>query len=651
MRVISIVLAAFFALTSAAAAQTPTIRDFARDPAVTGASLSPSGRYVAAIDHQPDGDRLVIIDWAEGANTPIAQTVRGRQITDIYVNWVSWKTDDRLIYSITAVDVRPDVPFEMRRSLTRVQSINRSGGDIREMLRQREHGWVVLADILPADPNHVLIRAPEQGSSGLWRANVLTGAAERVESPSRYVGNWYMNRDGVPVFRLEFPRSGGGYRLARRAPGTNAWRDVTEVLAENFDNNREFFPVGAGPRPEQMYVTARPEGANFGAVYLYDVATGELGEPVVQVENSDIFTMIAAPGTREIILVCTYDRTQTCRGQTPEISADWRAVLAPLRQYGDVSLIDISDDGQTWLIRVEGPTNPGFYAVYSREQARLQLVNSVRPDLRDRLLPTEAVSYQTRDGVTLWGYLTRPASVSGPAPLVVMPHGGPESRDYANYDFVVQFLASRGYTVFQPQFRGSEGFGRAFAAEGYGQWGARMQDDVTDSVRHLISSGVADAQRVCIFGISYGGYAALTGAALTPDLYRCAVGVAGVYDLAFLARQERIQSGSRSLSMAYLRRTLGSDDRQALQRVSPTRLAANINIPVLLIHGDQDWVAEVDHSQRMRDALEDAGKTVRYVEIANVAHPFSLWHEGERAQLLTELETFFAAHLAAAPAN
>jgi dipeptidyl aminopeptidase/acylaminoacyl peptidase len=647
---LSIIVMACVLAQGVARAQAPTIEEFAASSSFGGAAISPSGRYVAGIVHSPSGDRLVVMDWAAGSSTPIGQTVRGQNDMDVYLNWVAWKSEDRLIYSVTATGTRYDLRPERRRSVSRVQSVNRSGGDVRELMGEDYSlASVVLNNTLPADPEHVLLLAGDTAGVALWRVHVLTAEAERVESSSRYLGGWWVNREGEAVLRLEFPRDGGGYRIARSAPGSNRWIDVTEVLARSFEENRDFSPFAAGPSPELYYVSARPEGSNYTAVYLFNTATGEFGEPIAQSETGDITRLRIFPPTDELLAYCTYDAMQACRATNAQFEQEWEAITFQLRNYGDVSLADVSEDGQTWLIYADGPTNPGLYAVYSRAQQSLSVLTRVRPTLTaERLNPTEVIRYRTRDGVDLFGYLTRPRNARGALPTVVMPHGGPESRDYQEYDFLIQFLASRGYAVFQPQFRGSEGFGRAFAAQGHGQWGGRMQDDVTDAARHLINAGIAPADRICIAGISYGAYSAMIGATMTPDLYRCAIGIAGVYDLPVLVRDERRLYGSSSLSVAYTRRTLGTvTDREALARISPNRHVTDVRSPILLIHGEEDWVADPEHSQLMRDALTGAGKDVRYVEIADVRHPFSGWRESQRAQLLTEVETFLATHLQA----
>jgi dipeptidyl aminopeptidase/acylaminoacyl peptidase len=202
--------------------------------------------------------------------------------------------------------------------------------------------------------------------------------------------------------------------------------------------------------------------------------------------------------------------------------------------------------------------------------------------------------------------------------------------------------------VFQPNFRGSEGSGRSFAVAGYRQWGLRMQDDVTDGVRHLIESGAADAQRICIVGASYGGYVALAGGAFTPDLYRCVVAIAGDADLIQMLDEERQLQGRGSVGYAYWLRITGdpSRDRDALAAVSPARHAENFSAPVLLIHGVDDYTVRIEQSETMHQALRRAGKPVEFVRVEHEGH---YWVEEEnRRRMLEETERFLAQHLGSA---
>ena len=304
-------------------------------------------------------------------------------------------------------------------------------------------------------------------------------------------------------------------------------------------------------------------------------------------------------------------------------------------------------DATKWVLFVSGPDEPGTYYLYDTVTRSVDVIGSAYGRVApEGLRRTRRFDYAARDGAALHGYLTVPASASGaPGPLVVMPHGGPESRDALAYDPWVQFLASRGYAVFQPNFRGSSGFGRAFVEAGYGQWGRRMQDDVTDGVFSLIEHNLADPSRICIVGASYGGYAALWGGAREPDLYRCVISIAGVADLRALMRRERRVEGSNSESYEYWRASIGDPgrDRARLEAVSPIRFVEDWRPPVLLIHGDEDDVVSYDQSRDMDRALRRAGKEVRFVTLEGEGH--SGWREDDHALALREIEAFLSRHL------
>jgi dipeptidyl aminopeptidase/acylaminoacyl peptidase len=225
----------------------------------------------------------------------------------------------------------------------------------------------------------------------------------------------------------------------------------------------------------------------------------------------------------------------------------------------------------------------------------------------------------------------------------VLPHGGPETRDNNEFDWWSQFLASRGYAVLRPQFRGSKGFGDAFRRAGFRQWGRRMQDDLTDGVLAMIQQGVADPRRVCIVGGSYGGYAALAGAAFTPDLYKCAVSVNGVSDLPEMLGSVKVQNGAESDSVAYWRDNIGSPfDRRVIER-SPALAADAIRVPILLMHGVDDTVVPIGQSESMARALEKRNKPFEFIRLPGEDHWLS--RADTRLRVLTEIERFLREHL------
>jgi dipeptidyl aminopeptidase/acylaminoacyl peptidase len=306
-----------------------------------------------------------------------------------------------------------------------------------------------------------------------------------------------------------------------------------------------------------------------------------------------------------------------------------------------------STDGSRTLAKVESPSAPPVYYLIDFKTHHADIAAEEYPALESAALGEfREITYKARDGTAIPAYLTLPPGKQpGTAPLVVLPHGGPNARDYPRFDWMVQFLATRGYAVLQPQFRGSTGFGEAFERAGYRQWGGLMQDDVSDSVKAMIDQGIADPHRVCIVGMSYGGYAALAGAAFTPTLYVCAASVNGISDLqAFI--QETAPTQDRwlryvSAAQSQWKERLGSGS--ALDAKSPINHAAAIRIPVFIGYGTGDGIVANEQSLRMAEALRKAGKPVTLVKLPDEDHWLS--RAETRTQLLKELESFLKEHL------
>ncbi len=271
----------------------------------------------------------------------------------------------------------------------------------------------------------------------------------------------------------------------------------------------------------------------------------------------------------------------------------------------------------------------------------------------EKMARMKPVSYEARDSLTIPAYLTLSEGWSGPGPAVIMPHGGPWVRDTLSFDMWVQFLASRGYAVLQPNYRGSSGYGDRYESLGYGKWGRTMQDDLTDGVKWLVAEGIADPNRVCIVGGSYGGYAALMGAIRTPDTYKCAAAFAPVTDIKRFLRDH----GDYVEDSYDYQRVAGSLDKDELEQISPLRRAKEVALPLLLAHGTADDVVPVEHSRELAEKLKGLDKPVKYLEMADENHHME--KSADRLLWFKELEAFLAEHIgtpsaeaaAAAPAQ
>jgi dipeptidyl aminopeptidase/acylaminoacyl peptidase len=311
-------------------------------------------------------------------------------------------------------------------------------------------------------------------------------------------------------------------------------------------------------------------------------------------------------------------------------------------------LVSWSADLQTVLVRTEGAGDAGTYHIVDLERRSMNTLGQTYPGVTGaQVAPVRPIAYQAADGLEIHGYLTTPPGVADPSglPLVVLAHGGPASRDEMGFDWWAQAMASRGYAVLQANFRGSTGYGQDFIEAGYGEWGRKMQTDLSDGVRWLAGEGIVDPARVCIVGASYGGYAALAGATIDRSAYRCAVSVAGVSDLRRFLEWEAQQGPRRdSQTVRYWNRFLGVEragDR-SLDALSPARLADEVTVPVMLLHGRDDTVVPIDQSRVMASALRAAGKPHEMIELTGEDHWLS--RAETRQRMLAESLRFLEAH-------
>ena len=623
---------------------------FARDPAILAATLSPNGQFVAVLRQSDQGRSIVLFDRLANRSATL-ESARTDQF--LFIEWVAWKNDNRLLFSLHQRAFWRGRPHgNSTQDVTRVFAVNRDGSQLKQMfegqLRQLAGDAVpwTLVDLQRRDPTHVLLSTWGAYGFSLFSVDVNSGHADEVERMQWRSAQVFVDGRGEPVMRAEWLPSNSGIRYYRRAPGTRNWVQAYEVRRASVAQNRDFRPLYTGPGPGRIFVAARPSGQEYQSVYLYNTATGELGNPVFQYDHADVQVIAVDPNDNTMLFGCGELQRLQCRAIDPHMQRHIAALSAYFQDLADFSVVDVSADKKVWLLYANGPSIPGTYYLYDLDTTHVQPIGSEYPQLpRASLATSQVVHYRARDNTDLWGYLTTLHNPSGPQPLIVIPHGG-RSRDTFAFDFFAQYLATRGYDVFQPNFRGSEGSGRSFADAGHNQWGRRMQDDITDGVQHLIDAGIADRNRICIVGASYGGYAALAGAAFTPTLYRCAVSIAGDADLLETLNQERINSGHGSVGYAYWVNLIGDPGpaHDELTAVSPARHANAIQIPVLLIHGNEDGVVPIRQSELMRDALQAAGKHVEFVRMEQEAHLWSDWTPDDRQRLLQETERFINAN-------
>lgn len=638
----------------AVAAAPPSVEELLASPAFSGAELSPSGRYVAFLHHTDTHRTVAVYDYETG-KTHAAATVPKEE--GYYFEWVDWKTDDRLLVGTTLFSITRN---SWRYART-VLAMNRDGSKViglfndAEGTSRRARAVSALLDRLGSDPDHVLMVGSKGGAMSVWRSNVHTGQAELIEQGTQNTSSWSVDRNGAVVARIDTRGDArrGWLAIYGRAPGETEWTEVVKMRPKDFREAPDFEIVGPADDPGQVYVLVKPASggdADTSALHVYDFKTKQLSAPVRRHPKYDITTVVYDGDSTRLAGFCYVADVHQCDFDDKKVAATFRGLSKYFGGDRDIVPVSISDDGEFWLLHVSGADEPGAYYLYDWNAREVAPIGSQFPKLTpDRLGRMKPFAYKARDGLEIGGYVTRPAEpASGPRPLVVLPHGGPEVRDRLGYGAWTQYFASRGYLVFQPNFRGSGGFGRKYAEAGYGQWGERMQDDVYDGVQALIASGEVDPNRICIVGASYGGYVALWGAVDRPELLKCVVSVAGVTDLQELMEWERRIFGADSSRYEYWVKSIGDPktQRAELEAKSPARFAAKAAAPVLLIHGDADWIVPVDQSRRMEKALRKAGRTVTLTVLEGEGHDD--WSSENDEKVLTQIGAFVEKHLGAA---
>jgi alpha-beta hydrolase superfamily lysophospholipase len=634
-----------------------TLKALLSPPTISSPRLAPSGKAIALIRRVDDIDQILRVDLPSLKETVLFQTqaLPARQIKQHFRQSVSdleWKSDDKLLVSMSTPVALAGYDFDVEAT---VHMIVRADSPARPtFLNMRSSGktgmvefsWI--QDSLKGDPAHVLIgRRDRETRIELERVDINDASRVIVETGAPNTIAFGVDRKGDIVTRT-IAHDDGTLTLEGRAPGQRDWRKVFDFRPRDERALAKFDLLGVGG-VGVLYVGVQPETPADGdttVVRTFDLTTMKLGPVVWSNPTYDIDAIIQDVDTLDLIGGCYWVDTLRCDFRSPGLNAQFKALNRFFEGKRNVAIVSQSSDNTKWLLVVSGPDEPASFFVYDAVAHHIDPLGLAYPDLgADRLGTMRRLDFKARDGAPLWAYVTEPPSPpAGPLPLVVLPHGGPEARDHYDFDTLTQFLATRGYVVLQPMFRGSAGLGRKFAQAGYGQWGGLMHQDVMDAVRALIAEGRIDARRVCMVGGSYGGYEALWAAATEPVAFRCAVSLDGLSDLAADMDWEK-HFGRESPRYQYWLKSIGDSDRDraALLARSPLSKARDWSTPLLLIHGDKDAIVPVEQSRRLKAALDAAGKPVRYLEVKGMGHGPST--DDEVTKVYGAIETFLAQYL------
>lgn len=638
-----------------ASAQTPPpVEAFGRLPAVADAAISPDGRRVALAMSPADGAPFINVFDLEQR-----QSIFAARVDDLtQLRGVGWTDNEHVSFLISRAfspqEVLPgNIQFSgapRRINYFRNGIVDLATGEMRILIPNDREQWqdagTALIAPIEGDPGfgRMIGFRGGLGQAGmvLYRVNLATGVSRETIAPggTNDARTMFLDSRGEPALRID------------SNDATNRWRVYTfddgraRVLVEGVSQFGDPLDV-QGFLPDGRVVAFDDDGGEFDRVYALDRANGQRAL-LFERPGNDVDSAIFDPWTHDVVGV-SWTGTE---GEQHFFDADLQRVYeaASTAINAKPVLVSWSQDRSRIVLWIEVGLDGGGYYVFTPATNALLRISMAYPELSSAQIgERQSITYRARDGTRIPAYLTLPAGERRNMPLVLLPHGGPASRDTMAFDWWASFLASRGYAVLQPNFRGSSGYGATWQRAGYGEWGGLMQTDLEDGVVALARTGMIDAGRVCIVGASYGGYAALAGAALTPDRYKCAVSIAGVTDLALFLDQRMEQTGDDSGTSDYWQVSIGhrQDDRELLRGRSPAQLAERVQIPILIMHGTDDSVVSRSQSLRMVDRLRDEHKDVRYVELRGDDHWLS--DAPTRIQMLRELETFLAQNLQAAP--
>lgn len=607
--------------------------------------ISPDGAYFAATVPMEDRTALAILRRSDskvvGSFVPPSKN---------HADAFDWVNNNRVLIGLAEKIGALDEP----RLTGELFAINADGGRGELLVGYRVEGngpgtriqpkkveavAAFLFDDLPQDERNVLVSIWPFSADPFTKVDRLDVQSGRRQTVAL-----------SPVRRADFVSDNSGQVRFAHGAGTDNVNKLyyREGLGDNWKlvndealNGRIEKAIGFSADGTLAYLTSEQESGP-DAIVSWDPATGKRSV-VLRDAKVDPARIIRRPGTSVPVGALYLGETPRTRF-FDETSADARLYRSLEAAFGGDAVFVTSStrDGKQLLIQTWSGQNPGDFYVFNTETKKADHVISrsswVDAAKAAKVLP---VAFKASDGLDLAGFLTVPAGKAGTRlPMVVMPHGGPFGvYDTGSYNTETQLLAAAGYAVLQVNFRGSGNYGRAFQSAGARQWGGTMQSDVADATRWAIAAGHADPARICIYGASYGAYAALMGAATDPSLYKCAAGYVGVYDLPMMFTAGDIQrSGSGE---TYLKEWLG--DPKTLAAVSPVNLAAQIKVPVFLAAGGEDERAPIRHTKRMEEALKKAGVPVESLYYASEGHGF--YTDPHRREYYSTLLAFLARSL------
>lgn len=654
--IVAIAAALLLAGTARAETAEEAARIFGARQSVEHISLSPSGSKIAYIaPHQDSGEILYIVDLeGDAVPRPIARNTEPR----LDLLNCKWVTDDRLVCRFYGIGQSSNALL----GYTRMIAIGADGSDLDLLSRSTtwralgpmQHGGTVLAlDIEGSDSKILMTRqwveettigtrlANKDSGLGAEEVDINTLARRRVEPPDDGAVGYIADENGRVRIKARRPLDSFG-RLSQdaiyyyRTRDSDRWERLSSPEGED-KILAEFHPAAVDTAKDVAYGFSEVDG--YDAIFSVVLDGSLASQKVLGRDDVDVDSLIRIGRKNRVVGASYATEKREVVYFDPELAALAESLSAALPGKPLIDIVDSSADESKLLLIASSDVDPGMSYVLDRHKGELNPILPMREELHQRPMATMShIQFPAADGTMIPGYLTMPVGGGDKRnlPAVVLPHGGPGARDEWGFDWIVQFFAARGYAVLQPNFRGSAGYGSAwFGRNGFQAWRTAV-GDVNDAGRWLIAEGIADPDRLAIAGWSYGGYAALQSQVLDPQLYQAVVAIAPVTDLDEL-RAEARHFTNYSLVDNFI------GDGPHVEAGSPARNAESFNAPVLLFHGTLDQNVGVRQSRRMKDRLENAGKSVQYTEFEDLDH--YLDSSSARQRMLREIDAFLAAAL------
>lgn len=630
----SLALCALGALVvlGAAQAQPTPIEHFVRYNKVDTPVVSPNGRRIAMVS-EADGLRIVLVLSRDG------EAPRAVNADAVNPESLFWANDDVLVIRASMErDRNYDDDFFTE---TTMFAFDLQNGELREL-------FDLGADAPRSNGNAANVRGrdPETGRLAVQMADRLysidpnNGRYRSMDRTMQPVFSYTLGPDGQALTRANYSQFERRYWLEVRTD--EYWETVID--REESVIRQAVYGLLTGT-DDEIVASERPFSGTR-RLFTISATTGEPLRTLYQHPDFDFRSVEVDPFTNLVVGVQILEDLRRTEWFDPDLAAIQASLEAAIPD-ASITLESWSQDRSEFTLAAWRMDQPVEYYFYDSNDGSLGRLGSALPELQASGLTSRvAITFPARDGTAIPAYLTLPAG-EGPWPLVVLPHGGPASRDVGGYDMFAHFIADRGYLVVQPNFRGSSGLGGEWERAGWGGWGRGvMQHDVSDSVSALVRSGYARADSACILGASYGGYVALSAATFTPDLFQCAMAIAPVSDLWTIVDDGACCGLTSTRSRDFARMLTGSMEqpsRREARHISPMAHADQVRIPLLIAHGLEDSVVPVEQSEFMEDALSAAGIPFTMVWMESADHHFDTVEA--RREVLTLIEDFLSEHL------